>query len=329
MRYVRLSAIWKKKGFDPHEPWDPPSVYDPGKKCMYDPDYKGKDMFLPIQGHVEGLYTEEELHHIRMLYAEKITMCDKWFGWMMDKVNGLGLEDNTLVMVVSDHGSPMGNGEHGHGIMRKCRPWPYEELAHIPFMMRGPGLPTGNRIKSFVQSCDVAPTVVDWLGLGVHPSMQGQSLLPLAKGEVEKVRDFAIAGYFRYSWSIITEDWSYIHWLKEEEKTVGDSRFGIYGRDLAESTAHLIEIGKTHTVEDRDTAFYSRAYEEHKKAATLDGEDQWTCTPASSREVPARDELYDRKKDPFQLNNIAAENPEMAKKMFDELRLFMAELRAC
>lgn len=315
--------------FDPHEPWDPPSVYDPGKKCMYDPDYKGKDMFLPIQGHVEGLYTEEELHHIRMLYAEKITMCDKWFGWMMDKVNGLGLEDNTLVMVVSDHGSPMGNGEHGHGIMRKCRPWPYEELAHIPFMMRGPGLPTANRIKSFVQSCDVAPTVVDWFGLGVHPSMQGQSLLPLAKGEVEKVRDFAIAGYFRYSWSIITEDWSYIHWLKEEEKTVGDSRFGIYGRDLAESTAHLIEIGKTHTVEDRDTAFYNRAYEEHKKAATLDGEDQWTCTPASSREVPARDELYDRKKDPFQLNNIAAENPEMAKKMFDELRLFMAELRAC
>ena len=315
--------------FDPHEPWDPPSVYDPGKKCMYDPDYKGKDMFLPIQGHVEGLYTEEELHHIRMLYAEKITVCDKWFGWMMDKVNGLSLEDNTLVMVVSDHGSPMGNGEHGHGIMRKCRPWPYEELAHIPFMMRGPGLPAGKRIKSFVQSCDVAPTVVDWLGIGVHPSMQGQSLLPLAKGKVEKVRDFAIAGYFRYSWSIITEDWSYIHWLKEEEKTVGDSRFGIYGRDLAESTAHLIQIGKTHTVEDRDTAFYSRAYEEHKKAATLDGEDQWTCTPASSREVPARDELYDRKKDPFQLNNIAAENPEMAKKMFDELRLFMAELRAC
>jgi arylsulfatase A-like enzyme len=315
--------------FDPHEPWDPPSVYDPGKKCMYDPDYKGKDMFLPIQGHVEGLYTEEELHHIRMLYAEKITMCDKWFGWVMDKVNGLGLEDNTLVMVVSDHGSPMGNGEHGHGIMRKCRPWPYEELAHIPFMMRGPGLPTGKRIKSFVQSCDVAPTVVDWLGIGVHPSMQGQSLLPLAKGKVEKVRDFAIAGYFRYSWSIITKDWSYIHWLKEEEKTVGDSRFGIYGRDLAESTAHLIELGKTHTVEDRDTAFYSRAYEEHKKAATLDGEDQWTCTPASSREVPARDELYDRKIDPFQLNNIAAENPAMAKKMFDELRLFMAELRAC
>jgi len=42
------------------------------------------------------LYTEEELHHIRMLYAEKVTNVDKWFGWFMDKVRKLGLEDNTL-----------------------------------------------------------------------------------------------------------------------------------------------------------------------------------------------------------------------------------------
>ena len=315
--------------FDPHEPWDPPSVYDPDMKCPYDPDYKGKDMMLPIQGHVEGLYTEEELHHIRMLYAEKVTMVDKWFGWFMEKVRKMGLEDNTMVMVVSDHGSPMGNGADGHGIMRKCRPWPYEELAHIPFMMRGPGLPKAKRIKSFVQSCDVAPTVLDWLGIGVHPSMQGQSLLPLAKGEVTTLRNFAIAGYFRYSWSIITEDWSYIHWLKADEKTVGDARYGIYGQDLGPSTAHILEAKKTNQVEDRDTAFLTRAYEDHKKAATLDGEDQWTCTAAASSEVPERDELYDRKTDPFQLTNIAAQNPKKARELLDQLRLFMAELRAC
>ncbi len=143
--------------FDLYEPWDPPSVYYPGMKRPYDPDYKGKDMFLSIRGHVEGLHTEEELHHIRMLYAEKVTMVDKWFGWLMGRVRKMGLEDNTLVVVVSDHGSPMGNGEHGHGIMRKHRPWPYEELAHIPFLMRGPGLPKGKRVGGFVQSCDVAP----------------------------------------------------------------------------------------------------------------------------------------------------------------------------
>lgn len=315
--------------FDPHEPWDPPSVYDPNLKCMYDPDYKGKDMFLPIQAEVESLYTEQELHHIRMLYAEKVTNVDKWFGWFMEKLRALGLEENTLVMVVSDHGSPMGNGEHGHGIMRKCRPWPYEELAHIPFLIRGPGIPKGNRVSSFVQSCDVAPTVVDFLGIGVHPSMQGQSLLALAKGEVERVRDFAIAGYFRYSWSMITEDWSFIHWLRDDEKSIAESRFGIYGKYLGESTAHLLELKKANAIEDRDTAFYNKAYEELKKAATLDGEDQWTCTAASSGEVPEKDELYDRRSDPFQLKNIASEKPEVAREMFDRLRLFMSELRAC
>nr|MDA8219280.1 sulfatase [Dehalococcoidales bacterium] len=105
--------------FDPHEPWDPPSVYDPDLKCPYDPDYKGKDMFLPVIGEVAGIYTEEELHHIRMLYAEKVTMVDKWLGYLMDQVRAMGLEEDTLFMVVSDHGEPMGNGKHGHGIMRK------------------------------------------------------------------------------------------------------------------------------------------------------------------------------------------------------------------
>ena len=118
--------------FDPHEPWDAPSVYDPDLKCPYDPDYEGKDMFLPIQGHVDGLYTDRELEHIRALYAEKVTMVDKWFGHLMNNIRTLGMEDDTLVILVSDHGSPMGKGEHGHGIMRKCRPWPYEELAPHP-----------------------------------------------------------------------------------------------------------------------------------------------------------------------------------------------------
>jgi len=331
----RLEKVDKTKSFfmwidcfDPHEPWDAPSVYDPDQKCPFDPDYKGKDMFLPIQAHVEGLYTDEELHHIRMLYAEKVTVVDKWFGHLMDNIHHLGLDLNTMVLLVSDHGSPMGKGEHGHGIMRKCRPWPYEELAHVPFILRAPGLPMGKRVKSFVQSCDVAPTVLEWLNLEIHPSMQGKSLFPLAQGKVDKLRDFAIAGYYRYSWSIITEDWSFIHWLREDEKTVGDARFGIYGHDLGESTEHLMVMAKANTVEDRDTAFYNKAHEIHKNVATLDGEAQWTCTAAASGEVPARDELYDRKTDPFQLHNILAEHPKVAARLLDALNIFMREVRS-
>ncbi len=210
--------------FDPHEPWNPPSVYqDGGFPCPYDPDYDGKDDFLPMMGPVEGVYSEKELHHIRMLYAELVTVCDKWFGYLLDAIRRLGFEENTLVMQVSDHGEPLGNGEHGHGLMRKIRPWPYEELAHIPVMLRYPGCPAGTRIKAFTSDVDVAPTVCDWLGIGVHPSMQGKSLLPLIKGEVDSLRDYAIAGFYSAGWSIYTKDWSYVHWPVRDSKTKGSS----------------------------------------------------------------------------------------------------------
>jgi arylsulfatase A-like enzyme len=307
--------------FDPHEPWDPPSVYDPDMKCPYDPDYKGKDMFLPLMGEVKGIYTEPELHHVRMLYAEKVTMCDRWLGYLMDQVRAMGMEENTLFMLVSDHGEPLGNGEHGHGIMRKCRPWPYEELVHAPIIIRGPGLPAGKRISAFTQSCDVAPTVTDALGIGVHPEMQGHTLLPLARGEVDKVRDFAVAGYYKYSASIITEDWSFIHWLRPDEKTAGESRFQMYRVGTLKTSTHL----------PKDQQMMGRTVSEWqgrlKEAATLDGEEQWTCTPGSVATVPERDQLFDRKADPFQLNNIANKDPKKAAQLFETLREFMAELR--
>ena len=319
--------------FDPHEPWDPPSVYDPDMKCPYDPDFKGKDQFLPIMGPVEGIYTEEELHHVRMLYAEKVTMVDRQFGYLLDQLRRLGLERDTLVLVVSDHGEPMGNGKHGHGIMRKCRPWPYEELVHAVMMMRAPGLPAGKRIKSFVQSVDVAPTVCEWLGIGVHPDMQGKSLLALARGEVDKVRDFAIAGYYRYSWSIITEEWSYIHWIKEDEKSVAESMFEMYGKGTLASSSHLVDnplakAGPQMNEEQRKAKNAAAATGYGEGVAALDGEDQWTCTPGSIAEVPARDELYSRIDDIDQLNNVASKHPEVAAELLKKLRLFMSELRA-
>ena len=301
--------------FDPHEPWDSPSVYDPDLKCPYDPEYAGKDQFLPVIAPVKGIYTEEEMHHIRMLYAEKVSMCDRWLGFLLDAIRRLGFEENTLVMVVSDHGEPMGNGEHGHGIMRKCRPWPYEELVHAPMWLRAPGVKAGQRISAFVQSVDVAPTVCDWLGIGVHPAMQGKSLLPLVRGEVDKVRDFAIAGFYKYSWSIITDEYSYIHWLDKGEDNV-ETTAAIYNTD---TDRHDGALGQKAVNE---------ALKRHKEGATTDGEAQWTCTPASTAEVPSEDELYDRRTDPFQLKNIIHEKPEVARNLLVMLQDHMEILRA-
>lgn len=302
--------------FDPHEPWDPPSVWE-GKPCLHDPDYQGNPMILAPWTEVKGVMTEEECAHIRALYMEKVELVDKWIGNLLDSIREQGLWDETMVIITSDHGQPMGNGEHGHGIMRKCRPWPYEELVHVPLLIHVPGLEGGKRIESFVQNVDVTATMMDALGYGQSAlseaghegiqtygadEMHGISLLPVMRGETDTVREVAIAGYYGMSWSLITKDWSYIHWLKNDIDTDemnrlfydGSGKGGNAGRQSAE-----LEMK----------------------------EEMWTCVQGAEVTVPEQDELYDRRADPFQLNNLAGEHPEKAKELLQQLKLYIGELR--
>ncbi|WP_279076307.1 sulfatase [Bilophila wadsworthia] len=302
--------------FDPHEPWDPPSVWE-GKPCPHDPDYQGNPMILAPWTEVKGVMTEEECAHIRALYMEKVELVDKWIGNLLDSIREQGLWDETMVIITSDHGQPMGNGEHGHGIMRKCRPWPYEELVHVPLLIHVPGLEGGKRIESFVQNVDVTATMMDALGYGQSAlseaghegiqtygadEMHGISLLPVMRGETDTVREVAIAGYYGMSWSLITKDWSYIHWLKNDIDTDemnrlfydGSGKGGNAGRQSAE-----LEMK----------------------------EEMWTCVQGAEVTVPEQDELYDRRADPFQLNNLAGEHPEKAKELLQQLKLYIGELR--
>jgi hypothetical protein len=210
--------------------------------------------------------------------------------------------------------------------LTKVRPWPYEELAHTPMLLRGPGIKAGQRIRAFVQSCDVAPTVCEWLGIGLHPDMQGKSLLPLVRGEVDKVRDFAVAGYHGYSWGMFTDDWSYVHWLQPENKDSSKMAATFY----SESTdcSHIKATGGKGYMEEWVSGMAGDEAELSSSSikASLDGASQWTCSPNSVAEVPEGDELYDRRKDPFQLNNVLDKHPDMGKELLQKLKEFMGEL---
>ena len=67
-------------------------------------------------------------------------------------------------------GDTNNNGEWGHGIMRKTRPWPYEELAHIPFIVRGPGIAPEHQAEIFAEFYQVGNAAREQgkgLGLGL------------------------------------------------------------------------------------------------------------------------------------------------------------------
>jgi arylsulfatase A-like enzyme len=212
--------------FDPHEPWDPPSPY----REMYDPDYRGQELIDPVPGPVEGYMTAQELHHTKALYAGEVTFVDKWLGVLLDRIRDLGLYENSLIMFTSDHGEPFGE----HGIVRKAQPWGYEELAHIPWLIRHPeGLGAGMQISGFVQPPDMMPTILDALGLGEElelaftapvrltfpqdvvidrrtVQLHGHSLLPLLCGDGGSARDFAVTTHYGRQWAIRTQEWTYL-----------------------------------------------------------------------------------------------------------------------
>ncbi len=188
--------------FDPHEPWDPPPPYN---RMYTDPNYSGKDIIQPIPGKVEGYLTPEELNHIARLYAGKVTLCDHWVGQFLDKVKELGMYDNTLIIYTTDHGEPFGD----HGIIRKAEPLLYEELVHIPLIIRHPeGMGAGKRLDALVETTEIFPTILDFLNVRRPPRIHGASLLPIMSGEVESIRDYAYMGQFKRAWRINDREWS-------------------------------------------------------------------------------------------------------------------------
>ncbi len=203
--------------FDPHEPWDPPEPY----YSMYDPDYEGLELIDPIPGPVEGYMTPEELKHTKALYAGEVSFCDKWVGQILAACKEYGYWENSLIIHTSDHGEPFGE----HGIVRKARPWCHEELVHIPWLLRLPGgTGAGRKIDAFVETCDLMPTVLDFLAVAGPEHMHGRSLLPLIRGEQEKVRDYAYSGFYRGGWSIRNHDWSLVLFFNGKPTELYDRR---------------------------------------------------------------------------------------------------------
>src|SRR5262249_18018599 len=148
--------------FDVHEPWDPPRWY----VDLYDPGYEGDEPVYPRYDRA-GYLTEAELRHVRALYAGEITMMDRWVGRVLEKVRDLGLWDQTCIVFMADHGWYF--GEHGyigkHTVLDRRAGWPlYQEVAHIPMLVRVPGLPPG-RCDALCQPADLLPTLCELAGI--------------------------------------------------------------------------------------------------------------------------------------------------------------------
>ena len=143
--------------------------------------------------------SNEDRKYIEALYDGGVVYTDNKIGILFKKLEKMNLMDNSLVIIISDHGEEF--QEHGQFLHEQT----YEELIHVPLIMRFPdkgispgssngiseGINTlsqaeveGRRIKTPVKLVDIMPTVLDYLGIKKPVHMQGRSFMPLIKGKM-------------------------------------------------------------------------------------------------------------------------------------------------
>jgi arylsulfatase A-like enzyme len=179
--------------YDPHEPWDTPEGY----VSLYDDPYDGEEPYSTIYGSSDYL-TERELKRMKARYAAEVTMVDRWLGNFLDKMEELDLSENTLLLLISDHG--VAHGEHGYTGKPSYVLWP--EVTDIPFLIRHPGgNGAGDTSDYYASTHDVTPTVLGFLGIEPPEQMDGQDLSVLLDGGEPEERAHFSLGYNDHAWA--------------------------------------------------------------------------------------------------------------------------------
>ena len=118
----------------------------------------------------------------RRIYDAEIYFMDSQMGRIFDWLEASGRYDNTFIVVVADHGQ--GLGDHGWFEHRLI----YQEQIRTPLVLRLPVRAGGLNVSAVVRTVDIAPTVIDLLGIESEIAFEGSTLLPLIDGEAEQPR---------------------------------------------------------------------------------------------------------------------------------------------
>ena len=171
------------------------------------------------------------------------TGLDAQMGRLLEALDRLGVADDTIVCYTSDHGdhlSSHGYGKPGdswmHHSMRASKATPYEESAHVPFVIRWPGkTPAGSRSDAFIGAIDLVPSLLGACDVPLPDGLQGRDVSSVWRGESAPADpDHAPGGsesaYLmnmangwpnRYGWvgrwrAVRTERYTYARWFESE-----------------------------------------------------------------------------------------------------------------
>jgi arylsulfatase A-like enzyme len=276
--------------FDPHSPFEPYRPYDnlwmtpqqvadhrkdmeKAKKFIESDFFKREGLAYPSELKKAGVDQARYVAAQKAWYDSSIRAMDVEIGRLMERLQDLGLDRDTVIAFASDHGEEfLEHGRPFHGFSA------YGEMLNVPLVLSWPGaLPGGVVVKETVQNLDLMPTLLDLSQLPVPKEAQGRSLLPLlARGDPAS-----------------------LGWTTRP----------------AFAERHLAPV----------------AFEEDKQPteswAMVDGD--WKLIRNGVR-PPGRPEfeLYDHRKDPINLHDVAPAHPEVVQRLAAKLEAWRQEALA-
>lgn len=157
----------------PHEsaPGEFKALYPPGK-LKFQPNVSPEMQTDKVRAEAQGYYA-----HVSAL--------DQCIGDLAKTLAELGLQENTILVFTADHGEMMGS----HGIQPRTKQVPYDESAHVPFLLRYPqahGL-TGRAVLTPLTTPDIMPTLLSLAGVPIPPTVEGKDLSALVTASAKEL----------------------------------------------------------------------------------------------------------------------------------------------
>jgi arylsulfatase A-like enzyme len=228
---------------------------------------------------LKWLISDKDIDYMVDLYDGEIRLVDEKVGTLLEFLDGQGLLNNTMVIILSEHGDIM--GKHGR-FMRggPLRGTFYDDVLHVPLILYNPRISAQDIHKDqLVELIDVAPTILDSLSFQIPSSFSGMSMKPiLVNNSIIREEIFAASRFY----------------------PIGNSRF--YNHATFVGTVRTTEWKLIHEIiMDKRFSFNNTITGNYSKTVKNTLESSY--------------ELYDLKEDPEELHNVADEEQDILHNM--------------
>lgn len=153
----------------------------------------------------EGALSDDLARELKHGYQACVSYADANVGVVLDALQAAGLDKNTIVVLIGDHGWHL--GEH----TLWCKHCNFDRVLRTPMLIKAPGMTKNAKTEALAEFIDIYPTLCDLAGIDVPNFVDGKSLVPVLKDPKTTVHDAVFSRYHQGE-SVITDRFVYTEW---------------------------------------------------------------------------------------------------------------------